>query len=219
VSLSYNLRCIHSIQELVECLSLFYSLFNGTAFIDGHRVPVSENLPENMPDEKNIHFWEKVLELESVLCVQFVPPADDVSEEDVNLIEQLFQSLINKKPTRNVGRLSGFRGQIEGIHEDGLKEAINKPVEFAYNTVSNIQLFGQSFDLYSFVGIFNVSLVDFKINDDEIEVDFRYESKSKQSFMSSMYFLTKEQLDDYQNDYEAAIKRMKNCKSVLEYID
>ncbi|MBQ7598413.1 MAG: hypothetical protein IJU56_07525 [Clostridia bacterium] len=219
VTIAYNLGCVQTVQELVECLSLFYSFFNGTAFIDGQIVPVSETLPEKMPDEKNIHFWEKVLELERVLNLQFVPPVDDVSEEDVFLIEQLFQSLINKTPTRNVGRINGFRGQIEEIHEVGMKEVINKPVEFTYNTESNIQLFGQSFDLCSFVGIFNVCLLDYRINGDEIEVEFRDENKSKQSFMSTMYFLTKEQLVDYQNDYTVAIERLKNSKSVLEYID
>lgn len=219
ISITYNLSNAHTIRELVICLSIYNSFFEGKAFIDDEPIPQKKDFHGDPIDKQSLQFWEKVLQIEELLGLCFVPPSEDVQNEDVYLVEQLFQSLKNGIPTRNAGRLYSFQGKWELIDESKIMEIINNTVDFSYRIKSTITLLGQTFELYCFVGIFDAFVVDCIVHDDEFRIKIEDTSENKPSYVSTMYFLNGESSEEYLSDFDKAIENLKTAKSVLDYID
>lgn len=219
LTVTYNLRNAHTIKDLVESLSLYNSLFEGSAFLDGIPIPKDKERYGDPINKKSLQFWEKVLRIEELLDLCFVPPSEDVQDEDVYLVEQIFQSLINYIPTRSVGQVKTLQGKLVSVNKAVLKDMLNKTVDFSYSINSTINLLGQSFKLFCFVGIFGALVDDCSNDDDSFKIKIKDSDEQSPSFVSKMFFLNEESIEEYLSDFDKAIESLKKAKSVLEYLD
>ena len=219
LSFKYNLSNAHTIRDLAVSLSLYNSLFEGTAFFDGAPIPKDRKVQGVPINKQSLQFWEKVLKIEDLLELRFVPPSEDVQNEDVYLVEQLYQSLINKTPTRSLGQVNTLQGKWKSVDEKTFKSMPNTITNFSYSINSTISLFDQSFNLFCFVGIFGVLVEDCSIDNDSFFIKMKDPDGKRRSYMSVMYFLNEESVEDYLSNYDKAIEALEDAKSVLEFLD
>lgn len=221
MNLSLNLIKANTVFDLVQATSIY------NAFIDGKGTLLGHSFGSGLKDsnvkkfgEKSIGFWKKVLDIERILKVQFVPPQDNVAPEDIYLVEQLYQSLVNKIPTRDNQRINSLNGKwdFESLGWD-INDMLGKPMFFRFECTSHVELFGIKKDLPTLIGIVNAVLNEYKLNGKKQEVTFIDESQEKKRFNSIMYFESEDELLKFVNgNHQEIIEMFRNAKGPSEYI-
>lgn len=221
MNLSLNLINASTVLDLVQATSIYNAFIDGKATLFGHFF--GSELKDGRAkkfDEKSIGFWERVLDIERILKVQFCPSQDDVAVEDIYLVEQLYQSLVNKIPTRDnqiINSLSG-KWDFESLGWD-INDMLGKPMFFRFVCTSHIELFGIKEDLPTLVGVVNAILEEYKINGKKQEVIFGNESQEKKRFNSIMFFESEDELLKFvEGNHQEIIEMFQNAKRPSEYV-
>lgn len=221
MNLSLNLIKASTVLDLVQATSIYNAFIDGKGTFLGHSLGFGlKDDSVKKFDERSISFWERVLEIEKILKVQFYPSQDNISAEDIYLVEQLYQSLVNRIPTRDNQRINSINGMwdFESMGQD-INEMLGKPMFFRFECISHIELFGIKKDLPTLVGVVNAVLEEYKINGKKQEVTFADESQEKKRFNSIMFFESEDELLKFVNgNHEEIIEMFRNAKNPCEYV-
>lgn len=221
MTLSLNLTEAQTVLDLVQATSIYNAFIDGEATFLGY--PFGSGLVNGNVkkfDDKSIAFWERVLEIERILEVKFYPPQDDVAVEDMYLVEQLYQSLVNKVPTRDREKINSVDGKwnAESLGWD-INDMIGKPMFFRFECMSHVKLFGINKELPTLVGVVNAVIDEYKINGEKQKVTFADESQEKKRFNSVMFFESEDALLKFLNgNHQEIIEMFQNAKKPSEYI-
>ncbi len=221
MTLSLNLIEAQTVFDLVQVTSIYNAFIDGEATFSGY--PFGSGLVNSSVkkfDDKSIAFWERVLEIEKILGVKFYPPQDDVAVEDIYLVEQLYQSLVNKVPTRDRKKINSLDGKwnVESFGQD-INDMIGKPMFFRFECMSHIKLFGINKELPTLVGVANAVIDEYKINGEKQKITFADESQEKERFTSVMFFESEDALLKFLNgNQQETIEMFQNAKKPSEYI-
>lgn len=221
MNLSLNLVKANTVFDLVQATSIYNAFIDGKGTLLGHSFGaglVDTNVKKF--DDKSISFWERVLDIERILEVQFYPPQDNVDTDDIYLVEQLYQSLVNKIPTRDNQRINSLDGKwdFESLGCD-INDMIGKPLFFRFECTSHIELFGIKKDLPTLVGVVNAVLDEYKIEDNKQEIIFGDESQEKKRFNSIMFFESEDELLRFvSGNHQEIIEMFQNAKRPNEYV-
>lgn len=218
LNISFNLKNAKSIRDIVESTMIY------NAFLDGKGILMGQSLNETIAsdeskrfDNNSAIFWEKVLKIEEFLDVHFIPPQDDVDSKTVYMIEQLYQNLIKKVPTKESQIINSIDGTWN-LKKD-IKESIGKPVLFEFEATSQMELFGVQKKLPALLMIFNAVLADFNSNGKKQKFILSDESPKAQRYTSIMYFRNEEDLKAYKSkDYNQKTNLFKNAKKPQDYL-
>ena len=217
LSVSYDLKYATSICDVVETTMIFNAYLLGEALFDGILLDkiVSDSGSKQF-DTKSALFWEKVLKIEKYLDVQFVFPKQNVSFDDFQLVEELYQNLINENPIRNTEKITS----IDGNWKKDFSESIGHSISFTFNSVMDINLFKVKLSLPVLQCIFNVKIMDIQKNESKTRFILEDESKENKQYNCSMIFKNEEKLNEYKNkDYDKIVKVFQKAKTVTEYIE
>lgn len=218
--LSLNLINASTVLDLVQATSIYNAFIDGKATFLGHSFGAGlEDDSVKKFDERSISFWERVLDIERILKVQFCPSQDDVATEDIYLVEQLYQSLVNKIPTRDNQIINSLNGKwnSESLGWD-INDMLGKPMFFRFVCTSHIELFGIKKDLPTLVGVVNAVLEEYRINGKKQEVTFGDESQEKKRFNSIMFFESEDELLKFvEGNHQQIIEMFQNAKKPSDY--
>lgn len=217
LNVSYDLKYATSIRDVVETTMIFNAYLSGKAFFDEILLDkVILGSTNKQFDVKSAIFWEKVLKIEECLNVQFTFPKKDVSFDDFQLVEKLYQNLINEKPIRNTEKITS----IDGDWQKDFKESIGHSISFIYNSVMEINLFKLKLSLPVLQCIYNVKIKDIQKKELKTRIVLEDETEEKKQYNCSMIFKNIEKLNEYKNkEFHEIINIFNKAKSIEEYIE
>lgn len=171
-------------------------------------------------DLKSALFWEKVLKVEECLGVNFVPPMDDVQNDDIVFIEELYQNLINHVPIRDTQKLTSIGGNwdLNDANRD-IKDSIGLAIFLQFHSIVDAELFGVKFSLPILTGVCNARIKEINTKEEKPKLVLEDESEEKKQYMCTMFFLNKEEMKAYTAmGINEMIKRFEVAKTVKEYL-
>lgn len=128
-------------------------------------LPLKNPIPQDIRE-----FWEKALQVENVLKIQFDPTAV-FYRRDMNLIQQLYQGLVLNRP------FSSFvnEGPQTGLHsgeKEGFEKNIGQPMAIAFVENHQWNVLGVSFETCDLCCIFDAIISD--VTEDSKDSDKPY---------------------------------------------
>lgn len=220
-NISFNLKYAKSVRDMVESTMIYNAFFDGKGLLMGRHLKARINKTGGTRyDDDSAIFWEKVLMIEKLLKVHFEPPQENVDIETICLVEQLYQNLVNKLPTRNNQTINSINGNSDGAKiEANINDFIGKPVYFEFEAMSHIELFGVKKELPTLIGIINAVCSEYSTHGKEKKLVLVDESKEKKRYTSIMYFKSEKELNEYiKMDHNKRIEQFRDAKKPYEYI-
>lgn len=221
MNLSFNLKKVKSIRDIVESTRIY------NAFIDGKGTLMGQSLESKLTgdsvkkyDENSAAFWEKVLLIEKYLEVTFCPTDDDIDFDTISLVEQLYQNLINKIPTRDKQIVNSIDANVdeESIGKI-IDDLVGKPVFFEYEAKITIELFGVKMELPAFIAVSNSVVSGYIDEKNTKKIFLADENPEKKRHTSIMCFKTEEDLKSYRtSNHDSVIEQFINAKKPQEYL-
>lgn len=221
MNVSFNLKKAKTIRDIVESTSIYNAYVDGKGTLSGQ--PLDSSLKsEGLKrfDDDSVIFWEKVLEIEEQLGIEFCPPQDDIDFETMCLVEQLYQNLINKVPTLDNQKIDSIDGNW-GFESHGkdISESIGRPIFFEFEVASKIELFGVKIELPTLIGVFNAILSAYNTKGEKQKIVLSDENPEKQRYTSMMCFKTESDLNSFKlEDHDKIITLFHNAKRPDEYL-
>lgn len=218
-SVSLNLKAARTIRDFVETVSIFNAFKDGAATLEGQPIPTKvEGEAEKKFDEKSIVFWEKVLQIEEYLNVSFIPPAEDINYETICIVEQLYQSFIFNKPTRDANRINSISGTWVADGAVKPEDCIGQHLFSSFDGTARIELFGVELNLYCIVGMCNAVISDYVITDDKYTMTFGDVSADKPFFTSVIYFKDEESMKNCRENVTTLAEDMHKAQKPGSYL-
>lgn len=210
-----------NVKDIVETVFIYNAYCDGKGLLMGNPVGGGKDKVEDKKfDENSARFWEKVLEIEEKLNLNFIPPKDDIEFETICMVEQLYQNLICKKPIKKRDIATSITSDMnmrEGINLDDL---IGKQIFFQYNATTTFELFEMQFSLPSIVGIFNSIFESYEILDNKTKVILGTKDKGQKPFTAILCFASDSDMNEYVKEnpdcYENILSKAKFPQDYLE---
>lgn len=198
MTLGFDLKKAITVRDIVETVFIYNAFYDGNGLLMGLPTgKISDKTDGKKFDEKSARFWEKVLEIEEKLNVRFDPPEDDIDFKTICIVEQLYQNLVYKNPTKEQEIITSITANVSVNGEINLDELVGKELFFQYNTTTAFKLFGKQFSLPAILGIFNSIFKSYKIVGDETKIKLGTKDKEKKAFTASLCFANDRDLKEY----------------------
>ena len=206
-NISINMKRAQSVKEVIIACHIYNAFVDGKGYIGGNPLHRTDHTPcEKVPTDI-VRLAEELLQLEECLDVQF-----DLSHEltvtDAKAIEELYRSLIEKKPFKLFKTFDTLSGTGHFIDSTKQQEYINAAMAFEFPARKQISLLGVDIDLYSDNCIFNAVISSFSSNGDNETGDFIIHlatAPGEKMYVSVQYFMSKDQLESFQNNQDHII--------------
>lgn len=216
---SLKLNNARTIQDIVEAVSIYNAFIDGNASIAGttmHRGVT--NGEENKFNEESIVFWEKVMELEKILDVSFVPPKNDIDYKTMCLIEQLYQSLVHQKSTRESRRTTSISGEWNSDMDHQLDGRIGKKQFMIFAGEQKQKLLGVDFVVYLIAGQCNATIANYTVSNGKYTIEFGDIDSDNPFFTAVRYFKTKDEMESLIKNNIPFEEEMLNAVAVSNFI-
>lgn len=199
-TLKNKLNKAKSVKELCDNFTIYDAYLNGDGYFMGQPIEGHLELDKDSQwaNEAAI-FWNKVLKIEEVLDVNFSLP-DSIENEDVYLVEELYQSLINKVPIQARYSFTSLTGQWKALNDDlSYEELKGTPLTLNLTTINNIDLFNISKKLPVLTVISNALIINTKTNNNETTIYL--DENNPNQFNAIQYFKNNEELEEYRSTH------------------
>lgn len=220
LNMSFDLKYADTIRDVVESVYIYNAFLDGKGYIGDtliNNININSKNPKKY-DENSALFWEKVLMIENELNATFIPPMEDVEYEKMLEIEELYQSLIMKKPFRDKNVISSINANWDFNKEKEIESYINQNLFFRFDGIYSIDIFGFKKELPALLMVFNSKLlkVEKKV---ETTIYLGDESDEQKRYTSVMCFKNNEELEKYEKESESdKIQLFKDAKRAYEYL-
>lgn len=161
IRISYNSLKAKSIRDIVEAIKIYNAYMNGQGYFFHQKLDSAVVEKEaRQIDAIFEHFWERVLSLEEKLDVEFIPPQSSLDGETVQLVDMLYQNLVEHKPIKDKDKVGSIDGTWEPSGKENIKKNKNIPMYFEFEATAEFDLFEKQFRLPGIVGIFNAVVTE-----------------------------------------------------------
>lgn len=221
MSIAFNLNFAKSIRDIVESTMIYNAYLSGHAMLEGVPLDImTYDVTTTKFDYKSTLFWEKVLKIEDCLSVSFAPPKEDVQNDDIILVEELYQNLINHVPVRDTQTLASIGGNWDFNETNrDIKDSVGLAVFFQFHSIISAELFGVKFSLPCLTGVCNARIKEINTKEKKPKLVLEDESEEKKQYMCTMFFLNEEEMDAYATmGINEMIKIFETAKTVREYL-
>lgn len=221
MSVTFNLKYAKTIRDVVESTMIYNAYLSGNALLNGAPLDIiTYDITATKFDLKSALFWEKVLKVEERLGVSFLPPMDDVQNDDIILVEELYQNLINHVPIRDTQKLTSIGGNwdFNDANRD-IKDSVGLAIFFQFHSIVDAELFGVKFSLPILTGVCNARIKEINTKEEKPKLVLEDESEEKKQYMCTMFFLTEEEMEAYiAMGINEMVKIFETAKTVKEYL-
>jgi len=215
-SFTLNTKRANNVQDLIECITVFYAFRCGKGFIFGKKHS-SEPFPDADKDTFNLRFWKHVKELENIFNITFAIKNKKITNEISWKLEELYQMIIAKNIIRERKTLSKLFVNVD--FNDNLQAGLNNQIYLEYIEPQTEKILGKKLNFLLLKGIFNAKIDQIKeeINGKKVAlVPF----DEKQIYVSKLAFLKEEDLINYQNiDRNEYIPTFEKAKTLIEILE
>lgn len=220
MNISFNLAAAHTIRDYVEAIAIYNAFIEGKGYIGGVAFPsrlVGEQARKF--NDESLSFWEKVLQIETLLDVSFIPPHEDVEFDTICNVEQLYQNLIKQVPIRDTNKIDSIDGNWTFERQDTIKKSIGHALHFEFEATTKITLFGVDLALPCFLMVFNSVLTDAVQEGGKYKLILGNESETKSRFTSVLCFKDHDSMTTYKSgERNAMITAFHDAKRAREYV-
>lgn len=221
LNMAFDLKYANTIRDVVESVYIYNAFLDGKGYI-GDTLINNINIDSKNSkkyDENSALFWEKVLMIEEELNAKFIPPTEDVDYEKMLEVEELYQSLIMKKPVRDKNVISSINANWDLNKEKEIESYINQNLFFRFNGSYFMDIFGFKKELPALLMVFNSKLLKIE-KKEETTIFLGDESEEQKRYTSVMCFKNNEELEKYEKESESdKIQLFKDAKRAYEYLD
>lgn len=218
MNISYDLKYAKSIKDVVESIDIYNSFIDGKGYLCDNLIGIKVNAQKF--DENSAIFWKKLLMIENYLNIKFIPPQDNIDYEEVLEIEELYQSLIMKKPFKYKNIISNINAQYSFNQNSKINDLLDKSFLLDFCSTYSKEIFGQEIKLVSLYMLFNSKIVKIENNLNNANFILEDESESKKRYISIMYFKNEKELNKYREQLnDEKIQLFKEAKSAYEYLN
>lgn len=222
-NISLNIEYAQNVKDIVESVSIYNAFIDGQGFLNGNSLlanVTSENAKKY--DEKSIEFWKRVLRIEEIIDVSFVPPNEELSFDSICLVEQLFQSLVNYIPTRDKQNIESISGELkDGEKIEDMKVSVNQPMFFEFEATTKLSLFDTEIELPAIIGVCDAVISNCESSEDgsKYTIFFSDESNDKKKYTAVLFFKSDDELQKYRaSKGKEIIDLFCNSKKPSEYL-
>ncbi len=214
-SFTLNTRHAKSVQDLLDCINIFYAFRRGQGFIFG-RKHSCKPFPDADQDTFNLRFWKHVKELENIFNISFSIRNKKITNEISWKLEELYQMLIEKNIIRERKTLSKLFVNVD--INDNLEAGLNNQICLEYVELQTEKILGKKLEYLLLKGIFNAKIDQIKdeLNGKKVSlVPFN----ENQIYVSKLAFLKEVDLVNYQNiDRNEYIPAFEKAKTLIEIL-
>ncbi|WP_394224143.1 abortive infection system toxin AbiGii family protein [Priestia aryabhattai] len=195
-----NLEYAKDPNEIVQILKLYEACIQKKLKLQGHLfTDLYVNSPEIESISETIRFWEKVVRLQEVINIKFVPVANP-EIKDVLCIEKLYRSLVENRPFKEYIKYNSLTVDLApGFH--GHSFIGNNDLSFLARRKEHLEIFGVELNIYSVVGNYDFKVIrvhplnlTFTGNEYKLEV---VPLEGREMYRSSLLFLDGDEAWDY----------------------
>lgn len=191
-----------TVKEVIAAYHIFNAFADGKGYIGGNLLCSKDHVSiERVPSEA-IRFAEKLIELENILGVQF-NYSKGVTEADVKATDEIFRSLIEKKPFKRFKTFGTLSGQGHFIDDSKQQEYINTAMAFEFLERKQVSILDVDLNLYVEHCIFNAVISSFSASGDKETGDFMIHLETapgEKMYESVQYFISENQLNTFRGD-------------------
>lgn len=192
-----------TLSEVVATLSIFEGFANGSGLIGD--IPLEKLGMSEMEvnyDFGALPWFRKALEIESFLGLSFNPKELALDSDTVQVIGDLYEGLVRGNPvmapiTRATLKLDDL---AERVIADCLAKNPSGLIALTYSRPCSYELFGQTIDVESFCGLFNLSITDIEDDEDGGKRVVLEEAAVEKGYTSQLLFKNEIILDTYLQD-------------------
>lgn len=221
MNISLNLAYAFTVRDMVEAPSIYNSFLDGKGLMEGSPIE-SKIMEDNIHkfDQSTIEFWGKVLCIENYLNVSFSPPHRDIEFDEMSTVEQLYQTLIQTTPVRDVKTIDSLDGPWDLTSKKDILKSIGQPLFLEFKAVHCADLFGVKLELPCLLRVFNAILAGFNEEENVKRIILDDQSNDKPRYISFLCFKDEASMKNYEEsvDLSISIQQFQNAKYAREYL-
>lgn len=206
---------IRTAQEALVAYNIYNAFAAGTASIDGVPVTPCEDVQGKQIPGEVINFWEKTVELEKALAVNF-DVSKKIGTREVTLVNRLYHCILEKEPFKVLVQKHALRGIAKTEdHAQKWNASMDKEMLVEYAEADDIALLGQTIHVYACACVFGGKVSEIsppKAETGEFSITLM-PVEGKQMYLSIQYCLSEQE----RNALKAApdhIEKFKNAERV-----
>lgn len=202
ITMSIDIKNAKKVSEVVETYHIFNAFMDGKGTIGGVVIASDQTHPEKKVSDDTIAFWDKLYSLEKSLELEF-EIEDGITVKDSRIMEELYRSLIEKKPFKTFRAYNSVTGTggLQAIPEFETGQEIY--LEIVSNGI--IDFLGCTIPVKELKGIFAASMI--RPEEKDIGPNGEYEIKitnvpGKKMYDSVQYYLVEEEMEEMRKNPE-----------------
>ena len=218
-NMNINFENCNSIETLLEYLKLYKAFAEGILKLDNinlsdNNYKFKSNINKQVIDDM-IDFYDKLLKITKLINIE-IKPKESIDTEDICSVEELYKSLIEKKPCKEYIDIDKLN---IGSDKDLDNEFFSKNDAIAFQASCDCEwtVLGSEIVLPSVMVIYNIIVTDIRKIDSIDGINYELDitnTKGKKIYKSSMYFKNKEEHDDYINNVDNVIESLKDSEEI-----
>jgi hypothetical protein len=200
-SLSFNvsidLTHAKKVEDYVNVYSIYKAFYNSTVqFNNSVLGEMSFSGGKIQYIDETISFWNKVYKIEKLLSLKLNPYNKHITNKELRTVEELYQTLINKKPVRIDGSINALWFDETFIVQN-YQENLNSSLVFHFLQQKEFVLLGTSIILPCFNFIFFCKFANCEKEGTKYRVDIENADQENPMFISEMVFASEDEINAF----------------------
>lgn len=189
-----------TLSEVVATLSIFEEFANGSGLIED--IPLEKLGMSEMEinyDFGALPWFRKALEIEAFLGLSFNSKELALDSDTVQTIEDLYEGLVRGNPIKEPTSSATLKldDSAEHVIVDCLAKSPSGLIALTYSRSRSYELFGQTIDVESFCGLFNLSITGIEDEEGGGRRVVLEEATAEGGYVSYLLFKNEAILDTY----------------------
>lgn len=220
MNISFDLNLAKTIKDMVESVFIYNAFVDGKGYIGGNLLSLKINNNKcKKYDKRSAVFWEKVLKIEKELGVEFVPPQENLDYNKILEIEELYQSLVLKRPFKARTHIDTLDYKIDPNKKNEIEEYLDKTLFFQFNSIYTGSILDCEVKLQALVMAFNSKILKIEKDNQIATITLGDESEEKKRYSSIMYFKNYDQIEKFKEGLDDnTMDIFRNAKSAHQYL-
>lgn len=192
----------NSAASILAAKEIFNAFVSGNGILNGEKLPSSIADKSKLISEEILRFWRKVVDVESVLDIEF-NMNQNVVLNDVETIYALHRSLVENVPFKIP--CDAFELKGEGAFEDldSRKDFSSDDLVFEFTEALSVILLGQNINLFALTCFFDCAINQIEVPESGERGDFHLKLvpvNGKKMYMSKMFFIDEQDMKKAKDD-------------------
>ena len=218
IRLSYNFSKAKSIRDIVESIKIYNAYMNGQGYFCNQKLDSAVVGKEaRQVDVILEQFWKRVLSLEEVLDVEFIPPQSSLDKETVQMVDILYQNLVEHNPIKNKDKVDSIDGAWDTLKKEEIEKNKNIPMYFEFEATAEFSLFETQITLPGIIGIFNAVVKELTEDEESQHLLLGDASDDKPRYTVKLWCKTIEEVKQYRTEkHDNLMEAFHNAKTLDE---